>query len=135
MSTTNDPMRETTVRPSQQGLENILQGVQGVETRLKGINTQLCKILETTKGITAKLDKTIEKVEEIDANLGKTLETLKGIDTKVEGLDKQLRDSFQAIGAKCDERFDEFDKKLDQLGNFIAIFTAAPNTTFERAKL
>ncbi|KAJ4015228.1 hypothetical protein NW752_006680 [Fusarium irregulare] len=149
MSTTNDPMRETPVRPSQQSLEDILQGVQDVEARLgktvktvKEIKGTVKGIKETVQGINAKLDKTIENIKEIDASLVKTLETLEGIDCKVDKtfekrdeLDKKLRDSIQSVGAKFDERFDEFEKKLDQLGNFIAIFTAAPNTTFERAKL
>lgn len=107
-------MRENTVRPSQQSLEDILQGVQDVEVRLGKTVETVKGIKETVQGINAKLDKTFEKRDE---------------------LDKKLRDLIQSTGAKCDERFDEFGKKLDQLANFVAIFTAAPNTTFERARL
>ena len=125
MSTTNAPMRETTVRPSQQSLEVILQVVQGIEARLGKTVGTVKGINRTVQGINTKLDKTIENVKGIGANVCKTREIVKEIDTKFEESVKQLGEFRQSFGAKLDnllEQVEGLDKKLDELPNLIAIF-------------
>lgn len=75
-----------------------------------------------------------QAVQDLEARLGKTVETVKGINVTVKGMNAKLDKTIEKADG-LDKKLNELDEKLDKLANLIAIFTAAPNTTFERAKL